>query len=500
MTKQVFNLGKGASVDGNITISGTPVDNDHAATVEFVNNIIKPPVVTVKGQGKRGTIPYILNDGESSFRYERNIKFWRVADTPEDVTYQETNFLTKAEMYDKWIRYSHDISGVQPAIPADLNAWVYDQTNDEMKIDTGTVSYVFLSSDTWYSDYTFEVSLNSSDTTGNYLGVVLSTSRDENGRQNTLSAVRSYISDKKWAIVYNLGMSDELVITEKNDAITLVGTGWNNLGTKIKVVRDNDQFTISTTQFGNNAYDPNCDIEFDLRDFPNFTYQLNKFIGEGSVGFMEQAQGNSSFKVLSFNHVEDFYINLTTAQVMVGNYEGVYTAIPGMYDEMVGPNRMLFCPRTKKLFYTKEYGYQIISDDNSFPVIPNATKVKHGLVMIGDNINVDNNGEISVQAPEMNVESLSGDTDLGDMVSHTYYRYMGSTNITINISTIASNVFSEWHIRQAGTGTITLVADTGVTLNLPFNGKNVTAGEGATIVIKRVALNNYDLFGQVEEL
>lgn len=55
----------------------------------------------------------------------------------------------------------------------------------------------------------------------------------------------------------------------------------------------------------------------------------------------------------------------------------------------------------------------------------------------------------------------------------------------------------EWHIRNVGAGDATIVPDLYTVVNLPFGGTYVVP-EGGTITLKRVANNEFDLFGQVD--
>lgn len=82
-------------------------------------------------------------------------------------------------------------------------------------------------------------------------------------------------------------------------------------------------------------------------------------------------------------------------------------------------------------------------------------------------------------------------------------KYLRSTSatavsLTMPVGLALVDPAAEIHIRQAGAGLVTIVAASGVTINTPFGGTLVLAGQGATATLKKVAADEYDLFGLVE--
>lgn len=73
-----------------------------------------------------------------------------------------------------------------------------------------------------------------------------------------------------------------------------------------------------------------------------------------------------------------------------------------------------------------------------------------------------------------------------------------SSGVIIEVPLFASVPFvdeTEIAFRQAGAGQITLVGETGVTINAPYLGSLQSAGEGATMILKNVAQDEWDLIG-----
>lgn len=79
-----------------------------------------------------------------------------------------------------------------------------------------------------------------------------------------------------------------------------------------------------------------------------------------------------------------------------------------------------------------------------------------------------------------------------------YWRCTAATGVTVTVPTNASVAFpisTEIHFRQAAAGAITLSPAGGVTINPPRGGSLVTGGAGDTITLKKVGVNEWDLFG-----
>jgi len=84
--------------------------------------------------------------------------------------------------------------------------------------------------------------------------------------------------------------------------------------------------------------------------------------------------------------------------------------------------------------------------------------------------------------------------------SYGYVRFVSVGPASFIVPSSGSYDFmlgTEIHVRQAGTGIISIVEDTGVTVNPPFGGSLVLAGQGATITVKKVGTDEWDLMGQV---
>lgn len=82
--------------------------------------------------------------------------------------------------------------------------------------------------------------------------------------------------------------------------------------------------------------------------------------------------------------------------------------------------------------------------------------------------------------------------------ANRYHRFTNTSAKTLTVrpnSTHALPDNGEWHIRNAATSGLTLVAGSGVTLNPPSGGTLVIPN-GGTVTLKRVAANVFDILGQ----
>jgi hypothetical protein len=106
--------------------------------------------------------------------------------------------------------------------------------------------------------------------------------------------------------------------------------------------------------------------------------------------------------------------------------------------------------------------------------------------------------------PPVTVQTQTGTTwtpAIGD--ANTYNRFTSGSPITLTVPNDSSVDFSigvQIDGRQAGTGIITIVGGSGVTVHPEFNTSLVTPGQGATFTIKKVGVNEWDAMGQFTAL
>ena len=118
----------------------------------------------------------------------------------------------------------------------------------------------------------------------------------------------------------------------------------------------------------------------------------------------------------------------------------------------------------------------------------------------GDSIEILSRGnsntvEWSMRPPVKNISSSSYNLLAADEGKYLRYTNSGTKTITVrNNATEAMPIDGEWIIRNVGTGDLTMVEDTQVTIN-PSYGGSLVIQQGKTVTLKRVAINEYDVIG-----
>ena len=98
------------------------------------------------------------------------------------------------------------------------------------------------------------------------------------------------------------------------------------------------------------------------------------------------------------------------------------------------------------------------------------------------------------------VVEYSGDLTIHAANANTEYARMTGTNPAIHVYVDFTETLptdGEWTIRFQGTGTCTILPDSGVQLNPPYGG-SFTLSRGMTITLKRVAIDEFDILGQTD--
>ena len=86
---------------------------------------------------------------------------------------------------------------------------------------------------------------------------------------------------------------------------------------------------------------------------------------------------------------------------------------------------------------------------------------------------------------------------LASSESYTRVNNATQTDITIPLDSVVDWLDStEMHFRQAGAGLTQFITTNGVVINVPFGGTLVLAGIGATVTLKKVGADEWDLIGQ----
>ena len=225
-------------------------------------------------------------------------------------------------IYNQWYRFSHSNANTFPADTNELLGWEYLSATNTFRSTINSNTTIGMVSPDSYSKYDLEVQLSSVDGDDDAAGVVIAWYRDETtGKENTLTAIRSPGGvGYTWRIVYNLGQSDQWVVSDKTrfikwgngrygqSAVAAGYTankplgGWDDfiaVGTRVKIERDGSKIICQTTDMNSTSYVDSAAILVDLTK----DSRLTKFIGPRQFGVAALSQRYISFKILALNAV-----------------------------------------------------------------------------------------------------------------------------------------------------------------------------------------------------
>lgn len=363
--------------------------------------------------GLSGQVLYLQADGTSPYGYEDNVKFGTFINSDEEFEQAEEGFVNQATMFNSWHRLSHSSSNYsQPASTTEVDAWTYDGSTDTVSCTMNTVTMVGFVSNLRYSSYELETRLMSTANDDDVIGVLIAFTTDENGREHTLTAIRTcgYDSDVIWwELFYNFSRPDQLQLTNGSSTATSSFVNWSDtgVGSTVRIHRSGDLIEAWCSQLGQTQIDSGTLISVDLTSDP----RLEKFRGPKSYGFVAKSQQNATFNDTVFSEPSNTIYDTRDGSVWVADSNGNYQldsnkTIHGVW----GPNRILFNPDTRKLYYTVYGGgTELLSDPNGGDPVEIASTSNLGIVQIGTGLSITPQGVLNAQ-----VRSVNGKT--GDVV------------------------------------------------------------------------------------
>lgn len=211
---------------------------------------------------------------------------------------------TFKEVFDSWKRFVHwHTTDTQPAATGPLSAWEYLEDQDVLRSMADSVTqhmFVGFISPQPVGDYTFDVKVSSVDADDDWIGIVLAYAVDANGREHTLSALRS--TGAEWQEVisgqfYNCAVVKNWRQPRQGQRVLSTAKpgkdgGWGGKGTaRIRAVRKADRITVTYYEFSvRNADTVIHEYVIDLNE-PD----LQIFKGAANFGFCSQSQGLATF-------------------------------------------------------------------------------------------------------------------------------------------------------------------------------------------------------------
>ena len=420
-----------------------------------------------------------------------------VAETADDLALCKNFRPSFKEIFDTWYQFSH-LNGTDHAGTYGITGdyyWVYDEQTEKIRETRNSNTYTGYVSPRSYSNYDVTVRCFSTDGDDDTIGLVAAFAKDANGREHTLSFLRTpggtvssgngrwfAVLDYSQFAIGNNSSIGQTVLAVKEYAFP-PKNGWNYYdpnynppidmrpGTIIRMVRSGNVFTAKCSQFGSTILDPNSTITIDLDQLSDTYPVLSLFKGSASWGYSCMSQTNSQYENISVTDPSALIFDTLNNQVwsydpLHNNGDGTlgdWVVIPGSPINMMGIGRFNYNSITDKLFF-----------NNGKKIVRIASKLN-----AGDNVKIVND-VISAIVPEINDGVLTikqGDATLG-----TFSADQG-TNTTVNIPVPAAPGNGTITIKQGDTtlGTFTLNQSTNGTVNIPVP---ATPGNG-TITIKQ---------------
>lgn len=290
-----------------------------------------------------------------------------------------------SRVFANWKRFSVDKNTmVSPAVASELEAWVFDKTNNRIVCQVNSVSVIGFVSPKSYSDYTFEVKAASSDADDDLLGILIGYYQEE-GKTHTLTALRSCGGDGSglsgsaagnrgrslWYIAKDFGTAEVKYLYEGNgglkwpdtgtvddsrhpmaDVGSAANKGWGEWlkGVKIRATRDGDTIVVETTDYDGDTYVAASKITIDL----SADDDLAGFMGSSPVGYVCFSQNQTTWTTLARPDGKQPIYDLEAGQVL--EFDGSAWVNNEGSDELVHPGQIYHTPLTGKTHFVDTYG------------------------------------------------------------------------------------------------------------------------------------------------
>lgn len=139
-------------------------------------------------QGRVGEIPFIGKENTNfAFAPAEMLTKFRMANTDAQINALKTDAQSFADIFSKWKRISHNTTGKYPALPEETTAWVYDDTQDTVRMPLNSSSVLGLVSPYTFDEYEFDVVVSSNNADDDGIGLILGF-KVVNGVEHTLIA------------------------------------------------------------------------------------------------------------------------------------------------------------------------------------------------------------------------------------------------------------------------------------------------------------------------
>jgi hypothetical protein len=368
--------------------------------------------------GMEGQVAFVDQDYSNQMELDYLVTEVMAVDNDTDLAGAKEVFVSNKDIFDKWSRFSHNSTANQPADPNEITQWRYDEVNDLVITTVNSATYIGFYSDKKYDNYVHQARLTSSNSDDDLIGLLIAFAVDQNGREHTLSAVRTRAGIfPEWGIIYNHARSDAKVIANGTSLLSVLSgnQGWSLVpnGTVVRVHRQGDIIEATTSEMDSLQLNPNTKLTVDLTSDP----VLSVFRGPQPYGYTSYSQLDSTYRDIYFSDAANVIYDIRTGDVWVANATGNYAIDASKSVADLGKGRILSNAVTGKMFFVRNDGKVVSLGSKSFR--------KNIVLAAGDKLTIDAHAEFgpNVNARNLMVQATVKDTDLA---SPTYGMFINS--------------------------------------------------------------------------
>jgi hypothetical protein len=277
-----------------------------------------------------------------------------IVEDAAEVTYQQGLDESFSDVFDNWLRISHNSTDTYPANATEADSWQYDDQSDTISTTVNSSTLIGFISPDKVEDYNFEVVVNSTSSDDDDIGVCAAFTV-LNDREYTIAVTRNTggLGPERFNVVYNYGQSDAIVLASTSSGLS-TGGGWNlsTEGATIRVERVGDVFTFKTSDVTGRGLVSEAELTVDLNSIP----ELAKFKGPTQYGYVARSQDSATWETvarpIALNEIVD------TANLVRWTYDGnQWNSTPISVDEaLVEPRRFYYNESTGKLYISDDAG------------------------------------------------------------------------------------------------------------------------------------------------
>jgi hypothetical protein len=214
-----------------------------------------------------------------------------------EVQFQQGLEESFSEVFNTWLRISHDASGVYPAIASETTEWAYDEVNDTISCTINSASAIGFISTKAFETFNFEVRVNSTVGDDDDIGVCAAF-ETVGGREYTIAVTRNTggLGPDRFNVIYNYDQVDQIVLASSSTGMT-TGVTWSATpaGCRIRVERVGDTLVFKTTDLDGAEFIAAAELSVDL----NSRAELAKFKGPSRYGYIAKSQAGSTWNTLA---------------------------------------------------------------------------------------------------------------------------------------------------------------------------------------------------------